>query len=478
MQKFLSMAVLIGAVFALRTPCDAITPVLTTLYSFPGEIGAYPEAGLVLNNGNLFGTTYDGGTGWGTVFELAPPVAPSTTWSIHQLYAFTGVNGDGANPRAGVVFSSRGVLYGTTEQGGAHGYGTVYSLTPAGGGTWTYAVVYSFAGAPALCGTSGQPACDGANPETGLILTPKGLLYGTTAAGGATGNGTVFSMTPATGGIWTEKVIYSFAGAPSGCGTSGQPICDGATPLGGLTLVPASGVVYGTTYGGGAAGWGIVFRLIQVSSVWNYTLLYSFNGAFSGVGSTPPLPACGTSGQPVCDGGAPDGNMVVNSATGALYGTTTLGGKPAGCPQSGYEQGCGAIFELMPPVAPSTTWTESLVYAFTGAPQDGMLPSSNIVLPTSTGPIYGTTFAGGSAGDNVCFPESYTGCGLIFILRPPVAPSTTWTKADLAVFNGDDGGGPNGVILSSVGGNGVLYGTTYDGGLAGGYGSVFQLTDF
>ena len=457
------MAVLIGALFAIRTPCGAITPVLTTLYSFPGEEGAFPEAGVVLNNGNLFGTTYSGGTGWGSVFELAAPVAPSTAWTIHQLYAFTGLNGDGANPRAGVTFSSRGVIYGTTEQGGAFGYGTVFSLTPAGGGAWTYAVIYSF---------TGQNG-DGANPETGLVLTPKGLFYGTTAAGGAAGYGTVFAMTPAVGGIWTESVLHSFAGAPGGCGTSGQPVCDGANPLGGLTLVPASGVLFGTTYGGGTAGWGTVFRLVQVGSVWNETVLWSFNGAFSGVGENPPTP-CGTSGQPVCDGGAPDGNVVVNAATGALVGTTTLGGNPAGCPQGGYEQGCGAIYQLTPPVAPSTTWTESLLFAFTGAPQDGMLPASNIVMPSGTSPLYGTTFAGGAAGTNVCFPQSYTGCGIVYTLRPPVAPSTTWTKADVGVFTGNNGGGPNGVILSPAGG--VLYGTTYDGGLSGGYGTIFQLT--
>jgi uncharacterized repeat protein (TIGR03803 family) len=470
MQKFLTMAVTIGAVLAIRTPCGATTPVLTTLYNFTGVNpaddvgGAYPEANVILNNGNLFGTTYSGGAGWGSVYELAPPAQTGGLWTMHQLYAFTGENGDGANPRAGVVFTSRGVMFGTTEQGGAFGYGTVFSLTPAGNGTWTYAVVYSFTG------TAG----DGANPETAMVLTPKGLLYGTTAAGGVAGYGTVFSMTPATGGTWTEKVMYSFAGAPGGCGTAPNPACDGATPLGGLTLVPASGVLFGTTYGGGAAGWGTVFRLAQVGSNWIETVLYSFNGAFSGVGSTPPLPACGTSGQPACDGGAPDGNVVVNSVTGALIGTTTLGGNPAGCPERGYEQGCGSIFQLTPPVAPSTTWTESLIYAFTGAPQDGIIPASNIVMTSSTGPIYGTTFAGGAAGSNVCFPQSYVGCGIIYTLRPPVAPSTTWTKGDLAVFNGDNGGGPNGVILSPAGG--LLYGTTYEGGLSGGYGTIYQLT--
>src|ERR1022692_1620053 len=327
MQKSLTTAVLIGALFAIRMPCGAATPSLTTLYSFPGPNGAFPEAGLVLNNGALFGTAYTGGSDWGTVFELSQS---GGVWSIHQLYAFTG-GADGANPRAGVILSSRLVIFGTTEQGGASGYGTVFALTPATGGTFTQKVIYSFTG----------QGGDGANPEAGLVLSPKsGVLYGTTNAGGTAGYGTVFSLTPVAGGTWTEKVLYSFAGAPSGCGTTGNPACDGANPLGALTLssgnpacdganplgaltLSSSGALYSTTYGGGSVGWGTVFQLTQAAGVWSETVLYSFNGAPSGVnGGT----ACSTTTQPPCDGGAPAGNVVLNAATGALYGTTTLGG--------------------------------------------------------------------------------------------------------------------------------------------------------
>ena len=461
------MAALIGALFAMHTPCGAATPTLITLYSFPGTIGAFPEAGLVLNNTALFGTTYTGGSGWGTVFELIPPQTGGA-WTLHQLYAFTG-GADGANPRAPVVFSPHGVIFGTTEQGGAFGYGTVFSLTPAVGGKWTQAVIYSFAGAPSGCGTTGNPACDGANPEAGMILSPKGVLYGTTDTGGTTSNGTVFSLTPAVGGAWTEAVLYSFAGAPSGCGTTGNPACDGANPLGSLTL-SKTGTLYGTTYSGGAANWGTVFQLAQTAGVWTETLLYSFIGAPSGIGGGS---ACGTSGQPACDGGAPAGNVVLSAATGALYGTTTLGGKPTGCPEAGYEEGCGVVFQLTPPAISGNPWTESLLYTFAGSPKDGMLPSYNLVMPSSTSPIYGTAFAGGSSTD-VCFPASYTGCGMVYVLQPPKAPSTTWTKSNMAIFNGDSGGGPNGLIISPTGG--ILYGTTYVGGLSGGYGTVFEVT--
>jgi uncharacterized repeat protein (TIGR03803 family) len=463
MQKLLPMAGLTGALFAMCMPCGAANPVLTTLYNFPGGNpatgvgGAFPEAGLTLNGGDLFGTTYAGGSGWGTVFVAIPPVSGGN-WTIHQLYAFTG-GADGANPRGNVVFNAHNVMVGTTEQGGAWGYGTVFTLTAAGGGKYTQKVVYSFTG----------QGGDGAYPEAGLVQSPSGLFYGTTNGGGAAGYGTVFSLMPVAGGSWTEKPLWSFGGAPAGCGTTDNPVCDGGNPVAGVTFSP-SGVLYGTTYGGGTVGWGTVFRLAQSAGVWSETVLYNFNGAPSAVDGAS---ACGTTGDPTpCDGGAPAGNLVLNVTTGALYGTTTLGGKPAGCPQGGYEQGCGVVFELTPPVAPSTTWTESLVYTFGGPPQDGMLPSYNLAYPSANGALYGTTYTGGSA-PAACFPVSYTGCGLVFLLRPPTPPSTTWTKSDLAVFNGDNGIGPNGLIFSPTGG--LVYGTTYGGGLSGGYGTIFSV---
>ena len=446
MQKSLPTIVLIGALFALRMPCGAATPTLTTLFSFPGTEGAYPEAGLVLNNGALYGTTYAGGSGWGTVFKLSPPTPPATAWTPAQLYSFTG-GADGANPRAGLVFSARGVIFGTTEQGGAHGYGTVFTLTPGTGGTWTQAVVYSFTG----------QGGDGAYPEAGLILSAKsGLFYGTTYGGGTAGYGTVFSLTPAAGGTWTEKVLCSFNGTP-----------DGANPLAPLTL-STKGVLYGTTYGGGGTGWGTVFQLTQAAGVFTESVIYSFNGAPSGAGGGT---ACTSSTQPPCDGGAPAGNLLVNATTGVLSGTTTLGGDPTGCPQGGYEQGCGTVFQLTQPTPPATTWTEALLYTF-GPPQDAMLPSYNLAAPPGGAPIFGTAFSGASSSF-ACFPESYTGCGMVYVLQPPKPPATAWTLGTMAVFAGDNGGGPNGVILSPAGG--LLYGTTYEGGLSGGFGTVFQV---
>jgi uncharacterized repeat protein (TIGR03803 family) len=463
MQKFFQTALLIGTLAATLRPCGAATlPTLTTLYSFLGEEdGDSPEANLVYNTstGALYGTTIAGGaSGWGTVFELSPPTKTGGLWTKTTIHSFTGGT-DGANPVAGLLLSSAGVLYGTTELGGAKDFGTVFSLTPPTppSTTWTLTTLYAFTGENG----------DGANPESGLVMN-KEALYGTTTFGGS-GYGTVFSLTPKAGGRWVETVLYSFNGAPTGCGTTGNPACDGANPEAGVIALPSTGVLYGTTFAGGTLDYGTVYSLTPPTppaTTWTPTVLYSFNGAPSAVDGGE---ACGTTGQPPCDGAYPAGGVVVFTG-GVLYGTTTIGGNPTGCPLGGFAQGCGAVFQLKPPTPPATTWTESLIYIFTGPPKDGWAPSQNLAIGT-TGTLFGATFAGGSTDDN-CFPASYLGCGIVYELKPPVAPATTWTKNTLAIFDDDNGGGPNGVV---IGKNGVLYGTTYVGGINGGNGTVFEV---
>jgi len=464
MKKSLQIVILTGALLATLLPCSAATlPTLTTLHSFLGDgDGSNPETVLTYNatTGVLYGTTFAGGTsGWGTVFQLTPPTPPSTTWTQQVIYSFTG-GADGANPVAGMVLTSGGVLYGTTDLGGRLGHGTVFSLTPPTppSTTWTLQTLYSFTG------QSG----DGMNPEGGLVMN-KEVLYGTTYLGGAAGYGTVFSLTPKAGGRWAETVLYSFTGAPAACGTTSNPACDGANPEAGLTLVSSSGVLYGTTFAGGTEGYGTVFSLTPPTppaTTWTETLLHSFIGAPSGVGGGG-VP-CGSSGQPPCDGAYPAGGVVIGKGA-ALYGVTTIGGKPGSCPLGGFAQGCGAVYQLQPPTPPATTWTESLLYVFTGPPKDGWAPSQNLAVGP-TGNLAGTTFAGGST-DDICFPASYLGCGIVYMLKPP-ASTGPWTKSTLGVFNGDNGGGPNGVVLGK---GGVMYGTTFVGGTTGGYGTVFEL---
>jgi uncharacterized repeat protein (TIGR03803 family) len=211
-----------GAVFELTPNAAKTAWTETVLYSFcaqGGESctdGANPEASLVMDAaGRLYGTTYEGGgadNNSGTVFELTPNAA-KTRWTETVLYSFCTQGGesctDGVLPHAGLIMDAAGRLYGTTYEGGAHGAGTVFELTPnAAKTTWTKTVLYSF----------GAQSGDGAYPEVaGLIMGASGQLYGTTTGGGAHGAGTVFELTPnAAKTTWTETVLYSFCAQGGG----------------------------------------------------------------------------------------------------------------------------------------------------------------------------------------------------------------------------------------------------------------------
>jgi uncharacterized repeat protein (TIGR03803 family) len=219
----------------------------TVLYSFGSFIGdgLNPEAGLIFDKeGALYGTTSEGGTGnAGTVFKLMPPVEGQTAWTKTVLYNFCSQLGcsDGYEPRASLIFDKEGALYGTTEFGGTGNNGIVFKLTPPAKGVsaWTPTVLHSFVGG------------DGANPIFGgLIFDKQGALHGTTYRGGTGNNGIVFKLTPPAKGLtaWTETVLHGFTGGS-----------DGANPYAGL--IANHGALYGTTYFGGTAGNGTVFKL-------------------------------------------------------------------------------------------------------------------------------------------------------------------------------------------------------------------------
>jgi uncharacterized repeat protein (TIGR03803 family) len=153
--------------------------------------------GVVFDSaGNLYGTTYYGGTstacfhGCGTVFKLTPQA--DGTWRGATIYNFQGGANDGAWPQAGVILDSQGDLYGTTTQGGLSGpdcednltCGVVVELTPGTNGQWTETVLHRFSGT------------DGAMPMAPVIRDAQGNLYGTTFTGGSFGRGVVFEITP------------------------------------------------------------------------------------------------------------------------------------------------------------------------------------------------------------------------------------------------------------------------------------------
>ena len=329
---------------------DYGTTNLTTLWSFTGgNDGANPWAALVQgSDSNFYGTTYGSGSGPsanGTVFRISPGGSLTTLWS------FTGGN-DGANPVAGLVQGSDSNFYGTASYGGANGNGTVFRISPSGSLT----NLWSFTG-----GT------DGAVPMAGLVQGSDGNFYGTTAYGGANGNGNVFRMSPS-GGLTN---LWSFTGGN-----------DGAYPQAGLVQGIDSNF-YGTTYGSGSgpSAYGTVFRISPGGSL---TTLWSFTGGN--------------------DGASPWAALVQGSDSN-FYGTASDGGA----------NGNGTVFRISPSGGLTTLWS------FTGG-NDGANPLAGLVQG-SDGNFYGTTYGSGSgpSGYGTVFrisPSgrltnlwSFTGCG-------------------------------------------------------------------
>jgi uncharacterized repeat protein (TIGR03803 family) len=290
------------------------------------------------------------------------------------LYSFPTAE-QGYLPNGNLVFDSAGNLYGATEFGGGRGTtcndfyeycGAVFELSPpkTKGGKWTEKVLHSFA--------SGN---DGANPNGGLVLNAKGAIYGTTYAGGKEGGecgsggcGTVFKLAPPSmkGRPWTEEVLDRF-----------NPVNEGAAqPAAGVTV--RSGILYGTTVGGGYTGSGTVFQLAPRSNgKWIESILYRF--------------------QDRKDGSEPRGGVVLD-LKGRLYGTATGGGAAGG----------GTIFQLQPS---GRSWSFTSLYGFKGAP-DGSYPSGNLIFDGS-GNLYGITQQSGNG--RAC--GNY-GCGTVFEASP------------------------------------------------------------
>ncbi len=348
----------------------------TVLHDFAGTDGDNPVGSLVADKaGNLYGTTAYGGAngctglGCGVAFELVKGKGGSWTYAI--LHYFTGQEGDGLWPYAGMIFDSQGNLYGTTSGGGNYsacsnegGCGVVFELTPDGKGSWAETVVYAFDGS------------DGGGPDGKLTFDSLGNLYGTTYYGGAHQSGTVFKLTPGKQGQWTENVLHSFS-----YGTK-----DGDAPFNGVVFDTA-GNLYGTTPSGGMngpQGWGTAFKLTPESGgKWRETILHAFDRAKFGGGDV--------SSEPVLD---PEGNF---------YGTAEWGGS-YDCPDGG-GFGCGVVFKLTPRA--KGKWKETVLHSF-GKGRDGAAPGSFARDPA--GHLFGTTGAGGYVG-GTCGQD---GCGVVF----------------------------------------------------------------
>jgi uncharacterized repeat protein (TIGR03803 family) len=353
-----------------------------------GSDGASPFGGPVLDSsGNLYGTTYAGGTyGSGNVYRLSPS---GSSWAYSSLYNFKagtdgvgpgfgslamgadralfgttegggyfgtdfaicecpgreaqihrfGMGTDGAQPLGGVVLDSEGNFYGTASLGGAYGNGTVFEEKRSDGG-WSEITLYSFTGGN-----------DGTNPAAAVTLDAHGNLYGTTSFGGANNVGVVYELSPSSSG-WTQTVLYTFQG-----------LTDGENPLGGVVLDEA-GNIYGGTFDGGANGGGTVYELSPSAEGWTFSVLYSFTGGYGG----------------------PYNKLTI--AKGSIYGFTEGEGA----------YGFGSVFKLTPA---NGGWTFTDLHDFAGGSDGAVLYGS--VAVDSAGDVFGTTNEGGSLNQGLVF---------------------------------------------------------------------------
>jgi uncharacterized repeat protein (TIGR03803 family) len=404
--------------------------VFKTVYQFPGgESGGVPVnigSLAVDGRGNLYGTTQQGGKyGRGTVFRLS---RKDNEIKKTVLWNFQGP--DGARPLSAVVLDeSVANIYGTTLGGGKCSKGTVFRLTNSDS-QWNETVLHSF------CGTR-----DGENPYAGLILDPnaprwdddvvppgkKGCcyIYGTTRSDGRTIGipaGIVFGISRS----GSYEVVYRFC--------SRKNCRDGKYPKSGV-IVDQDRNLYGMTFAGGRRGSGTVFRISRSGSKWTETVLYDFDThKFTKIKR---------------DGANPQSASLTLGTDGTIFGVTTAGG----------DSNNGTVFQLK---LTGSKYTESVLHCFGGGPTDGAKPEGTLIID-SAGHLYGTTTVGGVGRCGALKKtERSAGCGTVFELIPPKEKGGNWTEKVLHSFTGlgDGLGGypESGLVLNPA--NSAIYGVT------------------
>ncbi|MGA8875336.1 MAG: choice-of-anchor tandem repeat GloVer-containing protein [Candidatus Korobacteraceae bacterium] len=372
----------------------------TVLHTFTGgNDGAMPIAGLTMDAaGNFYGATYVGGTtNSGVVFKLT---RAGLGWVLSPLYEFQGGE-DGAGAAGGVTIGPDGALYGTTYEGGLLNCngpcGIVYRLAPPPSACksvscpWTKTVLHQF----------GVSNGDGFQPLYGSpVFDHTGNLYGTTHLGGAYDRGTVYELTPSSGG-WTENILWNFTGGNDG----GQPFSS--------LIFDGAGNLYGTATEGGAEGAGAAFELSPADSEWSETVLFSFTFPGTGdpegglawdaqgnlYGATPNGGQYnyGTAFQVTPSGGWTYKQLEYFRCCGGPISTPTLDSAGNLYVSAAGTEGDGAIIKL---TQSQGTWISTMLHQFQGS--DGAYPDGSVTLD-GNGNIYGTTFEGGSDNQGVIF---------------------------------------------------------------------------
>jgi uncharacterized repeat protein (TIGR03803 family) len=295
-------------------------------------VTAGPGSTISLGNGNDTVTAGSGST-------ISPPPITTLLPTLTTLVSFNYTNG--ATPVGGLIADAAGDLFGMTLNGGANDVGTVFELVNNGGGSYTPTTLEQV---PPLNSQVYYP-------PAGLIMDAAGDLFGTTAFGGANGDGTVFELVNNGGGSYasTPNTLVSFN------------VTNGAVPLGGL-IADAAGDLFGMTFAGGANGDGTVFEIVKTSTGFasTPTTLFSFNGT---------------------NGSRPEGSLIADAA-GDLFGTTDSGGLYGG----------GTVFEI----AKTSTGYASMpttLASFNGSTNGGG-PEGGLIMDAA-GDLFGTTVSGG-----------------------------------------------------------------------------------
>jgi len=343
-----------GQVFSL----DPATGTEKTIYYFCRKSqcrDGWRPTSLIYANGALYGTTMDGGTGFGGSQDGVAFALDPDTGAEQVLYFFCSKPNCPDGSHATSIMEAGGKFYGTTQTGGTGDFspcpscGTAYALDV---NTGKETVLYSFCTA--------QNCTDGSNPNP-APLELNGVLYGTTVGGGTIGCGngqacgTAYSLDPATG---THTVLHSFGA-----------VGDGKYPE--SSLIAFNGLLYGTTYAGDVAGCGTFGCGTAYSldpNTGTETVLHAF-----------------CSKQSCADGASPFAKLL--EVNGTLYGTTDAGGA--------FNK--GTVFALDP-----NTGAETVIYSFCSQANctDGANPYS---LLYTDGTFYGTTSNGGANGHGAIF---------------------------------------------------------------------------
>jgi uncharacterized repeat protein (TIGR03803 family) len=377
---------------------------------------------------------------------LAGQVAAQTLTTLHS---FSG--SDGAGPVASLVGSSSNILYGTTQYGGSSGQGTVFAVNTDGSG---FTILHSFSALTNYCNA------DGAGPRSGLLLL-NNTLFGTTANGGSSSNGTVFAVNPDGKDF---KVLHNFTGITSYTND------DGANPI--ACLVLCGNTLCGTAKNGGSLGYGTAFG-INVDGT-GFTNLHNFDFIDANpqteltqisfhrlhgfdAGSNPPT-VFGTTGNSVVggifeidllryysevyffadntNGANPLTGLVLSDSTNTLYGMASKGG------------GSGYVFATT-----IDSWNTKILHNFLGPPSDGANPAASLMLTNET--LYGTTSGGGALDKGTVFSVNTDGSGFTILYSftgrsDGAIPTSGLIISGNTVFGTTSGGGSsrNGTVFS------------------------------